>query len=225
MSDARIRELERDAAQGDLDAAGRLLLERVRAGVLRDDRLALAAHLGHAGARRALCRRADERELDLPEWVERLAKFGQEACVRAALAAVRQACRALPEGRWRDRIERALEAQEAWVACPCPAHAEEARWAAEDVRPIFHQGGSASEDAPLAVVLLAAAIRAEDPEAAATEAVSALNRSLSAVWNSPLPYRPGEAIEPPDFIEVIIPRGKALVRDAIRDELLEWALA
>jgi hypothetical protein len=47
VTDQRLRDLERDAAHGDLHARGRLLLERVRVGDLTQERLRLAAYLGH----------------------------------------------------------------------------------------------------------------------------------------------------------------------------------
>lgn len=51
MSDARLRDLERRSAQGDVDAAAALIGERIRAGTLDRDRAQLAAYLGDAGAR------------------------------------------------------------------------------------------------------------------------------------------------------------------------------
>lgn len=50
MPDERTRNLERAAAQGDVDAEAKLLLERVRAGDLFEERLKLAAYLGHEAA-------------------------------------------------------------------------------------------------------------------------------------------------------------------------------
>lgn len=46
MTDQRLRDLERDAAHGDLQAQVRLPLERVRVGDLTEERLRLAAYLG-----------------------------------------------------------------------------------------------------------------------------------------------------------------------------------
>lgn len=54
MTDQRLRDLERDAAHGDLQARARLLLERVRVGELTEDKLRLAAHLGDEAACAAL---------------------------------------------------------------------------------------------------------------------------------------------------------------------------
>ena len=50
VADEQQRELERQAASGDVEAEARLLLERVRSGDLAEDRLRLAAYLGHPGA-------------------------------------------------------------------------------------------------------------------------------------------------------------------------------
>lgn len=54
MTDQRLRDLERDAASGDLQTQARLLLERVRVGQLTEERLRLAAYLGDEAARVAL---------------------------------------------------------------------------------------------------------------------------------------------------------------------------
>ncbi len=52
MADERIRNLERAASQGDVEAEAKL--ERVRAGDLDQGRLELAASLGHVAAQAAL---------------------------------------------------------------------------------------------------------------------------------------------------------------------------
>lgn len=54
MSDERLRQLEREAASGDVDAKAKLLLERMRIGGLTAERLRLAAYLGDEASRRAL---------------------------------------------------------------------------------------------------------------------------------------------------------------------------
>lgn len=46
VTDQRLRDLERDAGKGDLEARARLLQERVRVGDLTEERLRLAAYLG-----------------------------------------------------------------------------------------------------------------------------------------------------------------------------------
>jgi hypothetical protein len=51
VADQRLRDLERNAAHGDLQAQARLLLERVRVGDLTEERLQLVAYLGHEAAR------------------------------------------------------------------------------------------------------------------------------------------------------------------------------
>jgi hypothetical protein len=54
VADARVRDLERAAGAGDVDARARLLVERVRAGRLTQERLELAAYCGHPAAREVL---------------------------------------------------------------------------------------------------------------------------------------------------------------------------
>lgn len=58
MSDAKNRELERRAAQGDASAEVKLLLQRVRARELTEEQLRLAAYLGHEASWAALGRPA-----------------------------------------------------------------------------------------------------------------------------------------------------------------------
>ena len=52
--DERLRDLERQAARGDVQAAAKLLLERVRVGELDRQRLRLAAFLEYEPARVAV---------------------------------------------------------------------------------------------------------------------------------------------------------------------------
>ena len=87
MSDARIRELERLAAQGDPGAAASLLAERLRSGDLPLDDLRLAAYLGHPPAVAALGEEAPSQPDHVEGWVQGLAPWGERAVVQAALAA------------------------------------------------------------------------------------------------------------------------------------------
>lgn len=85
MSDASRREAERDAAGGDLQAAARLLVERVRAGDLLAERLELAAHLGDPAACAAL---GVSVESQLEPWVDGLLRFEGEPLLRVEVAAL-----------------------------------------------------------------------------------------------------------------------------------------
>lgn len=124
MTDQRLRDLERDAARGDLHAQARLLLERVRVGDLAEDQLLLAAYLGDAPAQAALAS-ATTSTLpdDIDTWARSLKPFGQETSVRAALGVAGEFMTA-----WRmrrpsdDRPVRAIQAAVAWLHCPCPEH-------------------------------------------------------------------------------------------------------
>jgi len=53
LSDARLRELEKDAARGEPGAQVRLLVERMRTGGLTQERVELAAYCGDTAARMA----------------------------------------------------------------------------------------------------------------------------------------------------------------------------
>jgi hypothetical protein len=99
MSDARLRDLERRATQGDLDARRDLLQLRLRSGRLDRERLQLTAYLGDVTAREV----CGDRRWAVPpgaarwgtpiaaplDWVEGLRAWGKEAAVRAAVAAAR----------------------------------------------------------------------------------------------------------------------------------------
>ena len=54
MTDLRLRQYQRAAAVGDVDAEARYLRERVRAGTLSEGKLRLAAYAGHEAARLTL---------------------------------------------------------------------------------------------------------------------------------------------------------------------------
>lgn len=97
---------------------------RVALGALHDERVRLAAHLGHAVAREALALEGPPMAA-LSAWAQHLFEWGQGACVRAALAAARVALAAEDAGAQGDPSA-ALGAAEAWLACPCPSHYREA---------------------------------------------------------------------------------------------------
>jgi hypothetical protein len=70
MTDQRLRDLEREAARGDLQAQARLLLERVRVGDLTEEKLRLAAYLGDEAAKLAVAGGGPEAEHeDLATWL------------------------------------------------------------------------------------------------------------------------------------------------------------
>jgi hypothetical protein len=92
---------------------------RVVLGLLHPERLDLAAHVGHPPARAALGL-AGEPAPPLRPGAQRLFVWGQAACVRAACAAARAVLERGGPGA--DEARRAIEAAEAWLACPCPQH-------------------------------------------------------------------------------------------------------
>jgi hypothetical protein len=128
VADIRLRELERGAAQGDLESRARLLAARVRAGDLDPRRLDLAAYLGDPGARLATQTTPTEpgpQAVLLSTWAGGLTGWGAEVCVRAALVA---AAAALPAWEsWQlatyapaDHVGRAIERVAAWLEEPTP---------------------------------------------------------------------------------------------------------
>lgn len=156
MADAALRDLERRAATtNEPSDEARVLLERVRLGTLDQERLALAAYVGHpaallacpgpeaprcaggacpgpdaplyrSAARCFTCRATIERGGGLMVFADGLQRWGQEAQALAACAAARSAS-CLWDPSFRDLVERCCSAGEAWVrsAARWPARAEE----------------------------------------------------------------------------------------------------
>ena len=135
MSDQRLRELERRWREtGSVEDEAAYLRERVRVGDLTQERLELAAHCGHEGARRALGQEpiAPPRSpSETTSWLRSLPQAPHEVLVRAALQAARNGVAAgdnhAKRGRFRERVieaKRAVSAVEKWLACPCLRHEE-----------------------------------------------------------------------------------------------------
>lgn len=137
MSDKKLRELERIWKRtGTSRDEAAYLQERVRAGELPTEKLALAAHLGHLPActvletlppqstvaeNLALKGTFSPEDLSLINWVLALRSWDPAAPVRAAVVAARLVLK--PDSD--PACVEAVEAAEAWFGCPCPAHAEE----------------------------------------------------------------------------------------------------
>lgn len=150
MADARLRTLARAAAQEQCTLTRvRALRERLRAGLLTEESLALAAHLGDEAAetlaaelgvdpREGSCtlltrtlrgRRFVPRQL---AWAEQISSWGLVAHVRALISVGELALEVL---RVESQLAReALNAARAWCVCPCAAHAESAAEAASRLR-------------------------------------------------------------------------------------------
>jgi hypothetical protein len=127
VADDRLRDLERRAQAGDLEAQARLLRERLRAGDLTQGRLELAAYLGHEPARVALGPTAPDEPADLNALAGGLQKWGPPAVLRAVAAATRSFVdQANDTPRTRESSIRAalasLDALDRWVECPCAEH-------------------------------------------------------------------------------------------------------
>lgn len=134
MSDRRLRELERRAAAGDVEAGAEWLHARVRTGTLDEERLAVAAWLGDPAA----CRvsggtLAPETAPDAAGVAGGLARWGREPArdpTRAALedpgwrdqllprAALAIACAACPRAWASGDGRAALDAAQAWLDAP-----------------------------------------------------------------------------------------------------------
>ncbi|RMG08488.1 MAG: hypothetical protein D6731_21795 [Planctomycetota bacterium] len=179
MIDRNLRHLERSTALGDRRSEVRLLRARARAGQLRAQDLALAAHLGHSVACAALGLRAAEPPDDLTAWTLELARWGRRPTAGAALAAA-SAVRPSFE-RWLrlqigrgDALEEAFRASLAWWESPRPrrrgrARARWRRFLERDAACLCGQG-----PAHLAAGAVACAVRSVCDEDFADSACAAL---------------------------------------------------
>lgn len=213
MSDARLRQLERDAATGDLTARARLLNERLRVGDLAADRLQLAAYLGDAAAEEALGKRPlVPPTITVGRWVRGLARaadgryptWAAEAYARAAAAAARAT---LPcfAGRDPAGAVRAVEALEAWIACPCDEHARASAAAASGV-PVAPPGPAglfASRGVRFAGLAILRAVSVPQLQGGAPATASASDAAADAARAT----------------------SAEVVRGAIREALVPWALS
>jgi hypothetical protein len=133
MADDRLRELERRwKSSGAVEDEVALLLERMRVGDLEEDRLRLAAHLGHAASRGSLGDGGPDpgveswiRGLLHELWLRSGKAWAVEAQLRVFLAICQTGPRTTSPGSSaageREAWE-ALSAAEESVLCPCPAH-------------------------------------------------------------------------------------------------------
>jgi hypothetical protein len=177
VTDDRLREAERVFREsGAVADEARLLLERVRAGLLAPERLALAAELRYEAAVIANGGPTDPRSHSLTEVVGSLERFGKQVGVRAALVVAR---------RNRDlrapspATETCLAGVEAWLDCPCARHADA-------LRPFLR--GTADREALWAVhavlagegvaLELAEALQGYTPSEPEAASVAAIRRTL-----------------------------------------------
>ncbi len=124
MSDKRAREDERRAAQGDVEAEARQLLDRLRTGTLDRERLKLAAYLGDPAAECAIG--AVDVPSELGAWVEGLGAWNDMFALRAALVTAVPAV-ADWEQHYEDRRpvphpREAIDFAREWLECPCSDH-------------------------------------------------------------------------------------------------------
>ncbi len=183
------------------------LKDRVKRGKLKQDRLLLAAYLGHEGARAVLGDRAPEIPGDVAAWLLGLVRWKEEVRVRGLAAAARKALAVFEAARPDDpRPRKAIEASLAYGkqsgGLMTASHATGTALGAEE----------AAKEAP------------EGPARAAAQAAFRLGILVSAI----------EAEKPADALatlaaEVAREVGAALsadeVRSAVKDELGPWALS
>lgn len=204
MSDARLREAERRWREsGAAEDEAAWLRERVRAGELGDDRLRLAAYVGHRPSVLALGA-VPPAPAYVQAWVYGLERWGEEACLRAAIAAARRACACLRPGSSRRRDAGALIAR-------------------AERQTLGHALGEAPELDPH--------VLDDDPPARERSAFLAVE-ALADGADEVLRRAPGanRALEASARAGGVVIRAvealddEAVVRAAIRDEVAPWAL-
>lgn len=219
MSDARLRELERrwrETRAVEDEAA--YLLGRVRVGDLPNERLRLAAYLGHDGARHSI--RPVEVPLEPSAWVEAVCALSDEIAVRVALAASRWAWRAYESGDDREADDEmaaeallAIQIAEHWLLSREP----------QEFRARLRQGAWLPPPMVRAVAV----------------ATASLGRSVDPSWHTAAPRKVWAAravqallgASPDRFATEPIRSSFAgvttfdQVRALLADELLPWALA
>jgi hypothetical protein len=107
--DERLRQLERQAAQGDVEAGVRVLRRKLQLGLLSLERLALASYLGELAALRVY--EGPPPPSELKPWLEGLLRWDRSVFVRGVLALAKRGTVSLrppaPLGtvRWIMRVE------------------------------------------------------------------------------------------------------------------------
>jgi plasmid stability protein len=216
VSDRRLRNLERRFRNsGSVEDEARLLLERARAGELEPARLALAAFLGHAGARLACGQLSAVEPEDLtllltadglPRLHQALDSFGREASLRGLLALAELARDQLAE--WphvTDLPLGVLATAEAWLLDPVPARRDALAAGAEAFEEAFRDLSRPGVHMRGAHHLLFSVVRDLERVAHADIDVAVVLRDAAR--------RGAEALTPVE------------VRDALCTRLLPWALA
>lgn len=213
MTDRQLRQLEREAASGDVEAKAKLLLGRVRIGDLTEERLRLAAHLGDEASWDALAGNVSGAE-DLEEWVWALHEFGAIPLVRGLLAAARQA-----RPPWYLKENPRIAAVESWAVCPCENHADQAYTQARSSAPSFRARGFGMSGGVTRFLALAPAAMEEGETGReyrrhlATSLLGSVLRAASGVPTDENWHRQLKGRTTPECI-----------RGAIRDELVPWVL-
>lgn len=182
------------------------LQERVKRGKLKEDRLLLAAWLGHGGAREALGARALDEAPTLAAWLSGLSRWKEEVRIRGLAAAARGALPAFETARPGDeRPRRAVEAALAYAKAT----------------------KNASVGLATGTALGAEEAAKEAPEGAARAAATAAYRLgilVSAIEAGKAgPERETLVAEIARELAVALP--DADLRAAVKDELGAWALS
>ena len=261
MPDARLRQLERRwletgapvdgapleqaLARAFADPVDRVR-ERLRLGLLDPARLQLACYLEHPVSAELLRQGGEPpppTEPELEAWAQGLAYWGKPVAVRAAAAAARATLPLWTAGQPDEpRPARAVAAADAWLDCPCEAHAALALEAAQAVWLLGDAQARADDPAALTAWQRAwptdAGSGMAEAIASATGSAAYTARAGSAAaggWAENAAISAAEALGAhrlgafpagaPDAVwQHARLRGADAVRAAVRDELGGWAL-
>jgi hypothetical protein len=214
--DEDLRALERADGAGGVEARARALAARRRAGRLDEARLAAAAALGDPAARAVVGgvvggAMDGAGPPDPIAWLEGLPEGTEgtvwdEAWLRAALAGAEHALAAAPPSDAAPGPRRCLEVADAFVACPCEAHA------------------AAAGALALAQGRLNDHLRRRAREGHGARTLAAAD---AAYWIAHAASAPVRAASLARFsLEKALTVGPAdRVREAVRDALVRWLLA
>jgi hypothetical protein len=188
--DDRARGLERAATGGDVDAAARVLWERVRRGELDLDRVRLAAFLADPVSRLALGAQAPELPPTLGTCVRQLEAWGPQATFRAAITAVTRVLYLITDPERRSWSRTAMEAvalrlrglpdDERWVRAASSLRSDPAAQAVLQVAQLGRPGVYYAE--PVSAVMTALFALSQGGRADGEEDVGSAVRAALTAW-------------------------------------------
>ena len=219
MADERLQQLRRAWDEGDLETQVRLLRERMRAGELSEEQVRLAAYLGD----QATLVLGLDGEATPPEdtfaWLEGFADW-EEASARSQLAISRELAHRWHSATQESTFAEVIHGLEVQLSCPCESHEAGLKTAVLDcvanldsdlIAPIPKRHAHATIQAVLGMACVCADV--------------AETIRLPTHFSQKTRHPSVGSIRLSEFLEACLKVVRADdLRDAIRDELVPWAL-